>query len=470
MTIGGRGERGIFGEKLARVIAALCFAYLLFLPVSQGQLLLVMFGLMVLTAALTILNTMRALTLPIAGIAATTLLLGLYGLLIGADNPGFTNAAGIFVGAPLLFFFVISALGHGSVKALLTTAAIMTVVSGLYILIYVAGAKGYLPQVIPTAVLEITGAGIGEKGDATAIRFYGLSTLAASAPMWVTSLFVGKDDLLPGTRLRVAAAVAGVAGAVVGGRRAIVLTLLIIPVIAWLVKRATRPKRTGPRTIHPGYMIAGLIAVAAGAIYAPRILAAPIVANTLQATTAFFTGTSYSEATDQSIRTEQVDRLLSAWTEAPVTGHGLGAIIIGYQRSDAQPWQFEAQYPALLMQTGLIGAVLVLVMATLICVAVFKASRARPDLVPSLVVTLCGGIAMLIANATNPYLQAPAHMWAIFLPLAVLNVILREPAGQLPDDMERADAAASPGLAGLVFAAGTHQSPQQQQPLNRGRL
>jgi hypothetical protein len=437
VSIGGRGERVIFGQTFARRIGALCFAYILLLPVSQGNLLLAVFGLMITTASLTILITRRALTLPILGIAGTTMVLGVFGLFMGADNPGLANAAGIFVGAPLIFFFSISALGGRSLKALLTTGSVMTVVSGVYILVYVAGAKGIIPQVIPSNIREITGAGIGQKGDATAIRFYGLSTLAASGPMWLTSLFVGKDSMLPGTRLRIAAAAAGVAGAVVGGRRAIVLTLLIIPVIAWIVKRSTRPKRTAPRRLRPAFVLLCLWAVVAGAIFSPQIASAPIVSNTVDSTVAFFTGTSDSEETDQSIRNEQVDQLVGAWSESPLLGNGLGATINGYQRSDTQPWQFEAQYPALLMQTGMFGALMVLVMAGFVWAAVRNAAAARPDLVPSMVVTLCGGVAMLIANATNPYLQAPAHMWAIFLPLAVINYMIREPeplevpAGQL---------------------------------------
>jgi hypothetical protein len=415
----------IFGAGFVRFLAVASFAFILFMPVSQGQVLMVVFGLMVLAAVMTCLKTGRVLTLPVAAIAWVTMILGVYGLLLGVDNDGFMNAAGIFVGTPLLFFFCISALGQGSIRVLLTTGAIMTVVSGVYILVYVGGQTGVLPQVIPASILDLTGAGFGEKGDATAIRFYGLSTLAASGPMWLASLFVRRDAMLPSISLRVAAAAAGVSGALVGGRRAIILALLIIPIIAWLVKRSTRVKRTGPRLIKPGYVLAGLGVAFVGVIFAPQIQAAPIVANTLQSTAAFFTGTTTDVDTDQSIRTEQTEKLLGAWADSPIWGHGLGATINGYQRSSVQPWQFESQYPALLMQTGLIGATLVAVIAVLACVAVRRASKLRPDLIPSLVVTLCGGVAMFIANATNPYLQAPAHHWTIFLPLAVINMMLR---------------------------------------------
>jgi hypothetical protein len=421
----------VFGTNFVRLIAAASFAFMLFMPVSQGELLLVVFGFMVVAATLTCLSTGRALTMPVVAIACVTIFLGLYGLAFGAQNDGFMNAAGIFLGTPLLFFFCISALGQGSIRALLTTGAIMTVVSGIYILVYVGGQRGVLPQVIPANVLELTGAGFGEKGESTSIRFYGLSTLAASGPMWLASLWVRRDAMLPHIALRWAAAAAGVSGALLGGRRAIILTLLVIPVIAWLVKRSTLGKRPGPIRIKPGFMVAGL-ALSVGAVLGlPRIASTPIIANTWQATVSFFTGSSSDISADESVRTYQAERLLAEWVDSPIWGHGLGATVIGYQRSNAQPWQFEMQYQVFLMQTGLIGLALVVVIATLIWRATRTASKLRPDLIPSLVVTLCGGAAMLIANATNPYLQAPAHHWAIFLPLAVINMMLRTPSPEV---------------------------------------
>lgn len=57
------------------------------------------------------------------------------------------------------------------------------------------------------------------------------------------------------------------------------------------------------------------------------------------------------------------------------------------------------------------------------------AGRLSPDMLPTFIVTFCGGIAALTANARYPYPQAPAHRWAIFLPLAV-NVMLCDPAPQ----------------------------------------
>lgn len=422
-------EKKPIGAGLVRLLAVGSFTFLLLMPVSQGNLLVGVFGLMVGAALMTFVIHQRVMTLPIMGLAALTFLLAMFGLTIGSNNPGLFNSVGVFIIAPTVYFISISALGHTSLKALMTTCAVMTVVAGVYILVYVGGETGVIGKVIPESVLELAGAGFGEKGEATAIRFYGLSTLAASAPMWLVSLVVKRDAILPTMPLRVAAATAGVAGAMVGGRRAIVLVLVLIPLIAWFVRRFTVSRGTHP--IAPTKVLAGIAACIVGIFAFPAILAHPIIVNTWGALVSFFSGTASDASTNESTRNQQADQLIAAWSESPIWGHGMGAIIPGYFRNETQRWQFELQYHSLLMQTGIIGAVLVLVMGLLVLWAIRKATIRRPDMVPTLTVTLCAGIAMLLANATNPYLQAPAHMWAIFLPLAVINVMLRDPAPAL---------------------------------------
>lgn len=419
-------EKKPAGAGLMRFVAVASFAFVLLMPVSQGALLVLVLAVMVIAALTTSLIQRKVLTLPLMGVAFFTLLLGMFGLIIGTDNPGLINSVGIFLIAPLVYFVSIAALGHSSLKALLTTCAVMTVVAGAYILLYVGGELGILPRVIPSVILQLAGAGFGKTGDAIEIRFYGLSTLVASAPMWLASVLVKRDDLLPRMPLRAAAATAGIAGAMVGGRRAIIVVLVLIPLIAWIVKRSMM--RREPLTFSPLRALGAMAALITVIFSAPAIIAHPLVINTWGALVSFFSGVSSDASTSQTVRNEQADQLLRAWTRSPIWGHGMGAVIPGYSRSDTQPWQFELQYHVLLMQTGIVGALLALIIAVVVVVAIQRAARRRPDMVSTLTVTLCAGIAMLIANATNPYLQAPAHMWALFLPLAVMNVMLRDPA------------------------------------------
>lgn len=426
-------EKRPAGAALMRFLAVASFAFVLLMPVSQGVLLIAVFGVMVTAALMTSLVQRKVLTLPLMGVAFFTLLLGSFGLMVGADNPGLVNSAGVFAIAPMVYFVSITALGHSSLKALLGTCAVMTVIAGTYILVYVGGELGVIPRIIPDFVLELTGAGFGKTGDAIEIRFYGLSTLAAAAPAWLASLLVNRDDLLPRLPLRAAAATAGIAGAMVGGRRAIIVVLVLIPLVAWVVKRSTM--RRGPVTVSPLKALGAMVALIAAISVTPAVIAHPLVVNTWGALVSFFSGVSSDVSTSQTERNEQADQLLRAWSQSPIWGHGLGAVIPGYSRSDTQPWQFELQYHVLLMQTGVIGVLLTLTIAVFVVAAIRRAASLRPDMLSTLTVTLCAGIAMLIANATNPYLQAPAHMWAIFLPLGVINVMLRDHA---PRPVEKA--------------------------------
>ncbi|WP_166805977.1 O-antigen ligase family protein [Cryobacterium sp. TMT1-3] len=424
LKIGNMWKSNQHGTRVVQWIAVLAFAFILVMPVSQGKLLLGVFGIMALTAIVTALVTHRALVPPVMAVLVLILFLGVFGLIVDSSNPGIANAAGIFIGTPIFFFVCIAALGAASIRLLMYTSAVCTAIIGVSILLYVGGQVGFIPQVIPNWALDVTGAGFGAIGEATQVRFVGLSTLAATAPMWLVSIFMKADALLPPLWLRVLAAVAGVSGAMVGGRRAIVLVLVLMPLVAYLAIRFTS-QTPGPRKIPPVLFIVAVATGVGGVVALPTLLSIPILSNTWHSIVSFATGTADSNA-DQSIRGEQTDQLLEAWQQSPIIGHGLGSVINGYVRSAAQPWQFEMQYQTLLMETGLVGMMMVATIGAVLIHSIRKAAAQRPDLNSTLIVAICSGTAMLIANATNPYLQAPAHQWAIFLPLAVINYMLRE--------------------------------------------
>lgn len=60
----------------------------------------------------------------------------------------------------------------------------------------------------------------------------------------------------------------------------------------------------------------------------------------------------------------------------------------------------------------------------LVVLALWKASKARPDLRPALAVVAASALSILIGNALNPMLQAPGHFWSVFLLIACINVAL----------------------------------------------
>src|SRR5439155_10423816 len=126
---------------------------------------------------------------------------GLFGGL-RAGNPGVDNALAVYLIAPLLFWILVWAVGVEVAGAVLTWLAAMTSVLATTIVLYVAQQKGLLPPLLPDWVLVGSGSGYNDLGSHTAVRVYGLSTLVAAGPLWVASLFVPRDELLPPVALR----------------------------------------------------------------------------------------------------------------------------------------------------------------------------------------------------------------------------------------------------------------------------
>jgi hypothetical protein len=108
-----------------------------------------------------------------------------------------------------------------------------------------------------------------------------------------------------------------------------------------------------------------------------------------------------------------------------IFGRGFGAYIVReIPRPRVRPWQTELQYHGLFYWTGIVG--LLLLAATLLASlrAVREAFRLSPESRGVLFISTVGAFAILIANGTNPYLQAPGHMWPIFLPLMITSAVL----------------------------------------------
>lgn len=418
------GEKAGARAGIWRWAAAVGFAYILARPVSNQQILLPVLAMLTAIAAVTVLSGKARIARALNPALLATFVFGFGWLLVGSTNPGFGNAAMVFVVSPAIFWLCAVAVDERMLRLLFHTAAWVTTGLGVVIVIYVAGNTGLLPQVLPAWLLQETGAGFGELGTgATQIRFYAISTLVAAGPMWAASLFVGRDSVLPPQWLRLVATLAALAAGLVAGRRALAVVLILAPLVAWLVKKIVA--RKGAATKVDGRILIGAVAALTAAVaVAPSLLSGAILSNTWRSVVDFSTSDTSGVGAEQFVRTYQADRLISEWSSSPLMGHGFGHVIQGYYRSQAEPWQFELQYHALLMQTGLLGALVILAGALVMLNAVIKAARARPDLAPTLVVACTAALAMLIANASNPYLQTPGHFWSIFLPVAVANVML----------------------------------------------
>lgn len=363
----------------------------------------------------------------------------LYGLLVGAARhaPGLADEAIIDVAAPVLFWVVVWAIDERMLRSLLKWLAIATSVVGATIFLYFIGNKGIVPNVIPKFVLVQSGAAIGL--NEAAVRFFGLSSLVAAGPVWIASLLLPSDGLLPRRSLRAFAALSSIAAALVGGRRAIVLVMVLTPALLWVCSRLIAPKfqvggESSKGTIrgrNAAILGGSLLLVSAVALASSLgLVSTSAIASSARGAVDFaFADTSTPGA--EPIRREQATALIDAWSGSPVIGYGFGNVVPDYVRDQERPWNFELQYHLLLFQTGLVGVVLLFAVLVAAVAAMRKAWATSPDYASTLSATMVGAAALILANATDPYLRAPGHIWWLYIPFAVANVgILRGDVGR----------------------------------------
>jgi hypothetical protein len=367
----------------------------------------------------------RNIAIAIGGVV----LVGAFGTVVGFGNPGLATATLVWIVAPCMFAAWVLGGDPETIKLLLSTAAVITVSVSVLALLLLGGALGVLPALIPEWV--VTAAVVNYQlpvgGVPVGMTFSGLSTFVAVAPMWLTAAILPSHPLLPKRWLTIIAAVLAATVTLLAGRAAITVVLVAVPAAAWVAWVALRPRDGFRQLVVPGALLGALLA-------AVVVLAAQgniFITRAWDRVGGIMTGNSTSP--DDLIRAEQIDHLLRGWAESPLIGQGMGAVVAGYARDKERPWNFEMQYHMILFQVGIVGCLVLLAAVLVAAYAVVKAARARPDMLPVIIVTGAGALAMLIANASNPYLQAPGHMWAVYLVLMVANCALSDPlSGRLP--------------------------------------
>jgi hypothetical protein len=210
----------------------------------------------------------------------------------------------------------------------------------------------------------------------------------------------------------------GTVATLLSGRRVIQLLVVLAIPIAGIISRKLQTRDRPPRKVR---IVRSVLGIAIGGAVAVAVFKIDLMSYVRLLQEGFF------GADDGAIRTQQGAALLEHWLRSPLFGHGFGSIVPGLIRSDERPWNFELQYHLYLMQIGIVG-VLLLLLAVHRCVREVRTRSATADREMWLLyVGSCTAAAlMLIANGTNPYLQALGHQWPLFLPAIVASVHYRE--------------------------------------------
>jgi hypothetical protein len=282
--------------------------------------------------------------------------------------------------------------------------------------------------VIPQSVVQGQGAGFAEADTGSAIRWLGLSTLAAATPLMLSAALVGRDAILPSRRLTLVAGLVALTATAEAGRRAILVVAIVSPIIAVLVRRWLTVREASPVKIHPAWVLgfpAAVVVLMLNWDATPVVRAQQAISDTLATYFGIGSGSGTAKTVDDATRISESHALLDGWGHSPVFGKGLGATLEGYFRSDDRPWTFELQYHVLLFNSGLLGALICVVALFVAARELRRVAAAHQELVPSLTATSVAAICLLAANASNPYMQAVGHGWGIALAAGVITAAAR---------------------------------------------
>lgn len=404
-------------RKVSRWVILGGFTYLLVFPTGHNAVLLTVLVAMG-AASLSLVVTghqglARGLRIP----AVLSGILIALGVVVGIGNQGWAHSLIAWVAAPVLFWVWAVALTEDLIPHLLRIALGATIALSAVTLIFAFT----IPTGLPAALHPFFGGDSDGFGFAAAVSIYGTTTLLATTPMWIVGSVLPLTRHLPSRAWMMAAAGSALLASVVSSRRATVVLALAAPVIILALYWLSRD-----RSKHVALSGRARAYILGGSVFAVILLAIasfmPIVQRTAQGVLGMVTG--QARTPDERLRLAQIPELWEGFLSSPIWGHGIGATVDGFSRNKNRPWAFEMQYNMLLFQVGVLGAAILIASVVLVVLALWKASKARPDLRPLLAVVAASALSILIGNALNPMLQAPGHFWSVFLLIACINVAL----------------------------------------------
>lgn len=427
------------------------FAWVAWLPVSQPFILYPAMGCVALSSALLWWRQGGAIPRELVMAASVYLVLvsavAAMSFLVG--NPGAAHQTALWLGVPLMWVPWAMSMRQDHLHRTLWVIVGMGGLTAVAVIALAIEALG--GPTLPTAFKDLQQMWFTvTPGGQIELAYLGLSSLVALAAFALAASFIPTpDSWLPPRRGLVFVAFLTFVAGVTSGRRGLTVVVLLAPLMAacyvvvtsLLTRSGDVPVARYARLLLCSTALLGvLMASPFGAnlnamVGLPPGITIGLAEDTTPASgevTAGESGASdgfggeEANADDDSARADQVPELINGWRAEPLLGQGFGAVLdSGYERSQTRPWMFEIQPLQILLNIGLLGyAVLLLVTGLVLRVVIraFRTGRHRPTLVASVVTCLC----MLIADVTNPYLQAPGHGWAVFLVLGVCMSLLNE--------------------------------------------
>ena len=195
-------------------------------------------------------------------------------------------------------------------------------------------------------------------------------------------------------------------------RRALLLTAILGPAIAFIF--TSEPRRYRSKVQNRGWWV---LLCSVGTVTCIVLALSPSVSKYyLDLIASTF---DFSSNESNQIRVSQFASLMDGISDAPLWGHGAGAVA-SVIRSEVTPWVYELTYVAFIFQYGIICFLVYASGVVFLCwqliLSIKHKGRSSFEFY-----FLCGFISYLLANASNPYLGAFDSMWVLFIPYAIVN-------------------------------------------------
>jgi hypothetical protein len=358
-------------------------------------------------------------------IAAWYSMIGSLYILWGYFNGGKPLALiSVYVAYPLVFSLM--AVGWARKEIMFSMPKIMGVACAFVILFMVDNFL-YQIRLIPEMILPhpYNIEDYGLRYEAWEFEFSGrqLSSMVFLVPYLFSYNIVSlafRGGIVKSNALRCISIIAFLISALVGRRALLVSTSISYVILGLLIMLL--PQSTRSRVVLE-YIKFGISILVVLTVTILTLTAFGLI-QPLELIAQFESGFQFDSDKSASTRSLQFEYLFNEWQQSMMFGYGHGTSLAnGYLRSTTHPWSYELSYNALLFHVGLVGVIGYSLGFIWMLFKSFKIVRNGGCGVAVIIPVLVGLISMLIANATNPYLEKFDSILYIFLPISAILFI-----------------------------------------------
>lgn len=347
---------------------------------------------------------------------------GLAWTLYGATrlNPGAFQVASVYVVWPIVYLLLAASIVTiATVQSLFRTMVYCTAAIGVYGSAYILSAAGYLPSIIAEYAVDQSQVFTPKYGLLSGASMTTLAPLGFLVPFGFALLATWPQAKTPiiSRFWLILALCAAAALALLSGRRGLLVSIALAPIVTLVIVVIIRRKASGLVTGKPilWLVIVFLIGMTGSILFSIGPL------NHLYG---YIVELENQSGQSDSIRSAQIGMIWDAFADKPFFGHGFGATLPDMVRDPYKPWEFEATYFSLLYSTGIIGFVIYLgaVVVPMSSVVVEIYRDFSGVITPYAIPVLVGEVCFLIGASVNPTLTKFDALWVLFAPIVLLNV------------------------------------------------